>query len=272
VIALGGHGPLDQPGTAEIWSTIVLMLRSVGLFHFVSEDKSDPIRSLQAALLDAGARDDLAESLIVLPEAFNLGRGYWSSEGSGYLPGIPGRLQGLASELGTAFVAGLLVNAEPADSRLPLSAAYLIDKTQCLFLGCKRGADSNAEKVYRAHKEPLDHPQFYKGFCVAALLCMDCTCPLLSKENWEATQAHHQVLREKIDGMGAIQTILCVPAHMNSSYSSEGIARRWPDQHFVLANSDPWGCASVIRIGKESPEAIDKTGNTVVVRKLAHTR
>ena len=150
-----------------------------------------------------------------------------------------------------------------------MSAAYLIDATQQHLLAYKRGADNNEGKVYRAHREPLDCPLLYKDFCIAALLCMDCTCPLPSQEVLEATQAHHRALRRKIDEVGAAQTILCVPAHMSGSYSSEGIAGHWPEEYFILANSDPWGCASVIKMAKQPPEVVVETSNTVVVRNLA---
>jgi hypothetical protein len=56
------------------------MLRSVGSFHFDSTDQSDPVRSLKASLETAAEGTDLGDCLIVLPEAFNIRRGYWNPD------------------------------------------------------------------------------------------------------------------------------------------------------------------------------------------------
>lgn len=239
-------------------------LKRIGVFHFVS-DKSDPVSSLRAALNDARAKSDLSNSLIVLPEAFNLGRDYWPPEGEGFLSGIPGLLTLLAREFDTAFVAGLLVD-ENSDSRPPLSAAFLIDGDGCQLLAYKRGDDGSGH--YRPHPNGFDQPRPYKGFCVAALVCMDCTRGSRDRRTDDATQAHHKALRAQIAKIAAKQTILCVPAQMVES-NSEKVADSWLGYHFLLANSAPPRHGSVIRVGKENPCVITEPADRVVIREIA---
>ncbi len=48
----------------------------IGVFHFGRMDKSDPIRSLRAALGNVPG-NELAEVLVVIPEAFNIRGNYF---------------------------------------------------------------------------------------------------------------------------------------------------------------------------------------------------
>jgi hypothetical protein len=48
------------------------MLKQLGYFHYGSEQRSSPIGALERAIDEAGGRPKVENSLIVLPEAFNL--------------------------------------------------------------------------------------------------------------------------------------------------------------------------------------------------------
>lgn len=240
-------------------------LKRIGVFHFVSRDRSDPIKSLSAALNDARAKSDLSNSLIVLPEAFNLGRDYDSRDGRGVLPGISSQLRALASQFDVAFVAGLLIHGASC-WRLPLSAAFLIDGDGCQLLAYKRGDDGSGH--YRPHPDGFDQPWPYKGFCVAALVCMDSTRGSGNPQKDAYTVTHHKRLREKIAQSRAEQTILCVPAHMKES-DGEGIAEYWRSYHFLLANSNRWGRGSVIHLPNEEAVVVDGADDRVVLREIA---
>jgi hypothetical protein len=55
------------------------MLKQIGYFHYGSEDRSDPVRALELAIDDFGGTSVVADSVIVLPEAFNLTDHYQAS-------------------------------------------------------------------------------------------------------------------------------------------------------------------------------------------------
>jgi predicted amidohydrolase len=53
------------------------MIRNVGFFHFGKKETYDPpMEALRQAMDEC--TQDLTASLIVLPEAFNLGKHYWT--------------------------------------------------------------------------------------------------------------------------------------------------------------------------------------------------
>jgi|HubBroStandDraft_5_1064220.scaffolds.fasta_scaffold333365_1 hypothetical protein len=53
-------------------------VRNIGAFHFGDCNKLDPVRSLDEALKKIPA-DRLKETLLVLPEAFNVRNGYYKT-------------------------------------------------------------------------------------------------------------------------------------------------------------------------------------------------
>lgn len=95
-------------------------LARVGFFHFGSEDQSDPIGSLRASLREKSPVD----SLIVVPEAFNICNGYWMPTRR-FDFSIAKILSDVSKEYGLAFVAGLIEEDER------YSSAFLIDGDLC---------------------------------------------------------------------------------------------------------------------------------------------
>ena len=128
---------------------------------------------LEEALDFKSASGKLCDSLIVLPEAFNLGKPYYAVPGTTNAPGdakIPSsqaliKLRDESAKRGVVFVAGLVGEL--------FSSAYWIDNTGDPELMC--------------HKMSEDHSQSYKqwtsadhvtiierlGVCAAALICND---------------------------------------------------------------------------------------------------
>src|SRR5579863_1032205 len=108
------------------------MLHKVGFFHFGS-GYGNPKEALESALQEAQDEDkrlpstlDPSDSLIILPEAFNIGRAYRAEGQPNFDRSILERLRGVAAEFRVAFVAGLIVS-EGGGPTPPNSAAYLID-------------------------------------------------------------------------------------------------------------------------------------------------
>jgi hypothetical protein len=80
----------------------------VGGFHFGS-NHVEPISELDAALDSENKRDSICNSLIVLPEAFNVRKNYKAKGDSNYDPGILAELQTVSRTFHVTFVAGLII-------------------------------------------------------------------------------------------------------------------------------------------------------------------
>src|ERR1035438_4642938 len=91
----------------------------LGFFHLGSDEKDDPVGSLEAEIRKR-EESQLENTLLVLPEAFNTRGGYYIDRPQIDQRAIP-RLQTLAAERGTVFVAGIIDRVGGSNS------AYLID-------------------------------------------------------------------------------------------------------------------------------------------------
>lgn len=207
------------------------MFPSVGFFRFITGfDK--PIEALTGALNERNA-DEITGGLIVLPEAFNIGRYYHDSGTCDYDARVLNELQARASQWGVAFVAGLVIS--DGSKVTPYSSAYLIHGSGHTLMSRKIICDS--PQLFRSCKEGFDihNPVTHQGVTIGALICVDA----------EPCNSDIAPIRKKRI-QGASPQILCVPACMASFYNSEGMAGDWPEQYFVLANSHRAGCRSVI--------------------------
>lgn len=211
------------------------MLKNIGVFHFCSEDRTQPLESLRISIQEAGGKAALKDSLVVLPEAFNILTKYESSSGTSDTdPIVISRLKDLAEEFELAFVAGLIVK-EPTAPGLAPSSAYIIHSSCCALLSRKMGRDDMADVAYAPVTDGHDCPVILGQACIAALICMDATAlPSLQTNN----RARHAALRDRMAKLGSTCPIFCVPAY-TKYFSTTGIATEWPDFHFVLANGFP---------------------------------
>jgi hypothetical protein len=148
---------------------MVAMFERIGAFHLGTGHEE-----LIAALERELEHTDGTNALIVLPEAFNLGRHYCSE------PGIPkferdvvvSQLSAIARRLAIAFVVGLL-EPEPEDSGRPHSSAYFISATQ-ISLDVPQATMGRLRPLFRLPRSPdRANPIIQDDASVIAVICMD---------------------------------------------------------------------------------------------------
>lgn len=229
-----------------------MYFRKLGFFRFVS-DYNKPVASVKTAMTVPG---DISGSLIVLPEAFNIGKYYGEPGGDcDHSPRILDQLQTVAGSFDVTFVAGLIVE-EPGGPRPPFSSAYLIDGAGRTLVCRKHGDDRSdispptAENVRLRLNAPITNrcpnytpfetlpdvrnPIQYRDLSIAAMICMDCNDERVSGS-----------VREGFSKQAGPK-IVCIPVCMNKDFGDEAIAGMWPQNHVILANSNPNGCRSFI--------------------------
>ena len=151
-------------------------LEKIGFFHF-THGYSDPVSALAKAIgKEQENRNDIGNSLIVLPEAFNYGS--YKSD-AGLLPAqeILERLRcDLAGSLRINFVVGIL---EPYRGRLGRvgrrNSAYWVDASGSRLMCNKVGDDQT--KLYDPCTQNPDrcNPVACDNARACALICMDAT-------------------------------------------------------------------------------------------------
>lgn len=217
------------------------MFSRAGFLHFV-ELHHDPLGVLDAELEAAG---EVKESLIVLPEAFNLGRPYGSEPEKPCAFGrdfLIAALQTRSQKHSVTFIAGII--GPHVGGGLPYSSAYLIDGSDSRLLCHKHTQD------YSGHYEPfpgdcdVNNPTESKGVSIAAMICKD-------------IEEHRcQSLTALIAASPAEQRFICIPAAMRFSgwlYNSDPSAHInfGPPAHdfgtrIILANSLATGPCSFV--------------------------
>lgn len=229
------------------------MIRKVGFFHFGCKGNSDQIGSLRASLLEASETYDLSDSLVVLPEAFNI----FDYSISNSLPdsSVDTNLRKLSLEFGVALVVGL-VEAESDES---YSSAYLIDKDVRKLLS--RKVEDDRSNNYKP-SEKCDRPIRYRGVCLSALICMDAA-------GYNQNNKRHASILERLGSCGDFPKLLCVPAHLTSRPSTN-MANRWPE-HLIIVLSNSYvdtDAPSVIRIGGKQPICYCEAKNVIRIEPL----
>jgi predicted amidohydrolase len=205
----------------------MMMLTKIGFFHYGREERTQPLRSLRISLKAAG-KDYVKDSLIVLPEAFNIKTKYQKGTGPHDTdPKIKDDLQKLAADFELTFVAGLIIR-EAGERTRPYNSAYLISPDSCPLLSRKMETDTTGDKIYERCTKACDAPVRYEQTSLAALICIDAT----------SGRQRHQELRTRIAQLGTGCPILCVPAY-TQYLDTPGIAADWSDMHFILANGCP---------------------------------
>lgn len=178
------------------------MFTHAGFFHFV-EHHNNPLGALDTEIHAVG---NVANSLIVLPEAFNLGRPY------GTQPEEPctferdwlvSELQKRSKEYHMKFVAGMLDSPVPGER--PLSSAYLIDSDDCRLICHKRTNDGTRHYAPQTGTCDIQNPMECDGACIMAIICKD-------------IEEHRcQVLTARTEASEADQRFVCIPAAMSHS-------------------------------------------------------
>jgi predicted amidohydrolase len=213
------------------------MISKIGFFHF-GANYADPIGELGAELALAHRDAAISESLIVLPEAFNIRKDYREIlPRCDTNPAIIFELQTLSKQFKVAFVAGLIVD-DAHHVVPPYSAAYLIDATRSKVVCYKQCSDKMACRNYSPCAEECDlhNPTEYKGVSVGVLICMDAF-----------TQSEGRERRARLKQVAA--KIVCVPSNFYQARHNVDVpamSRQWPGALVVLANSNASGIGSLI--------------------------
>jgi hypothetical protein len=193
---------------------------------FYNPQKPDaPLKTLTTALEES--RKQLSGSLLVLPEAFNIGTGYSCQTVIQKDPRILSELQGLCTDYDICIVAGLIVSGPSDQGTHPYSSAYLIDACGAGLLCHKMYSDSQGP--YTPCLDGCDghNATAYKNIAICSLICMD-------SYDANCVERHEQLVQKMADVKNIQYRIVCVPAYV------EGPAKKlWSieNSYRVVANS-----------------------------------
>jgi hypothetical protein len=215
------------------------VLQRAGFFHF-AESHRDPQGELAKAIEMASRFTEVAGSLIVLPEGFNLGREYGSGNTPGERPRLPAQrvladLQTLAATHKAAFIVGII----EAESRH--NSAYFID-TGPPRLMCHKITDDGSREYERCtancdFENPLNHKENHQETQIGALLCADV---IDNRRGQGAVPGAEDAYRRRECLRSRLLTprrLLCVPAYMATCYQDPMLE----EVALILANSRPGG-------------------------------
>lgn len=216
------------------------MLQRAGFFHFANSH-CDPLAEFANAIEAASHVVDIAESLIVLPEAFNLGREYGSGDTRNEGPQLDHRcvlasLRTLATMHKAAFIVGVI----EVDSRH--NSVYFVDSGQPRLM-CHKIVD-DGYGVYERCKTDCDfeNPLNHQETQIGALVCADVVD---NRKVQGAPPGAEDAFNRRKHVLSCFVRIprglLCVPAYMHLG----GKDLAWPEIGLILANSRP-GCGSFV--------------------------
>ncbi|MDQ2841571.1 MAG: hypothetical protein M3Y72_11150 [Acidobacteriota bacterium] len=232
------------------------ILDRVGFFHF-GGNKDNPSHSLKDSL-QVKDKEHLRESLIVIPEAFNV-RGDYYGTPCCRDASICKQLRDISAELGVCFVAGLI------DEQTNRSGAYLIDGGNYQELSQKRGSDISSCYV-PAPASSHDNLVPHRGLGIAALVCMDAAQDNNPNKPWRTA------LLERINlQLADSRVVLCVPSRMTGGlFDPIEIAKKWRKdlnasarERFAVVIASATGSHSLIQIGDSDPVCFKEQRNKV---------
>jgi predicted amidohydrolase len=177
-------------------------IEMIGFLHCVDTGRPGPIAKLQEVIEKKVARERtndpewrIANSLIVLPEAFNLGE-YCKESTPAPPQEFLAALQRLADRWQITFVAGVL------DGRL--NSASIIDGRNAEVMSYKTGDDlTGVYDPYTGDADPCNPIDFVNA-SVGTLICMDAD---------DASRSHHQFFERLKERHG--HKIVCIPGRFN---------------------------------------------------------
>jgi predicted amidohydrolase len=213
------------------------MFKKIEVFHFV-ENYANPIVALQTAIESTKTNECVANSLIVVPEAFNI-KTYYKASGHfdhDHDPAVASGLQGLSKDFAVTFVAGL-IRKEPGGPTPPYNSAYLIDEFCSILMCRKKEPDTygDPELRYTLCKKNCDpeNPTWHSGVCLASVICVDVH-----------DHGRPESVIAKFPESGP--KIVCIPACMGTPFSCYSVASFWGKHYVILANSDRSGIGSFV--------------------------
>jgi predicted amidohydrolase len=204
----------------------------VGYFHF-GKDHGTPMEALRCEL-NKQAKEKLADTLLVLPEAFNIGKCYCdSSVPDNSQAGILDLLKAEAQARSITFVAGLILES----NGVTRNSAYFIGGADSFPMCHKMVPDGIGRYAVCAENCDVHNPLPHRGGLVGCLICADSDPP----QNRSYLEVRPDLRRwERIVGlMRAEQSkpvIFCVPAHPHT-LKGAGAPSAWPEFLVVFASS-----------------------------------
>lgn len=203
--------------------TVSNTITKVGFYN--PQQPNSPLESLTDQL--EGRLGQLSGSLLVLPEAFNIGTRYSCQGEIQKDRRILSDLKGLCARFDICIVAGLIISRPDDQGRYPYNSAHLIDGGGSKLLCCKMLSDSQGP--YRNCHDGCDphNAIAYRNIALCSLICMDSYKTHVSER--------HKRLETKMQAVTNIRyRILCVPAYIEKSRPEFwGI----PNSYRVVANS-----------------------------------
>lgn len=221
-------------------------LQRLGFFRFVDEFLR-PIEELAKAIeveRKNYPEGDISTSLIVLPEAFNVGDGYVGGKCEPpYLSNrqlaasvICERLRKeLAGPLGVCFVVGVLEKAPPTHVPAPAgtpvrNSAYWVDATGAHLICHKMGNDNKCLYEPCSSNQDSHNPIECANASIATLICMDAT------ESDPTIQNRRSALLNTLK-KSPKQPIICVPARTSVIGPDPlGFLADLPEYWYILAD------------------------------------
>jgi predicted amidohydrolase len=216
------------------------MFSRIGFFHF-AEGYDKPIPALKAEI----AKHDVGNSLIVLPEAFNLGRPYNQ-------PGEPRfNRDKMLADLGElsrlnnlAFVVGLL-EPRPPNGDKPLSSSYFVDQNKPRLMCHKAADDTKGHYTMCSVAPDHENPIVLDDTTIVSVVCMDVDPAARCGKLAQCAKAHNKALN-----------LICIPAAMQAQtfFGGAPIGHQTsfghpPDAYparMILANAYPDSISSFI--------------------------
>lgn len=207
---------LQLVGVVGMGSSPLNLIRA-GFFHFGKDHHKPPLEMLKTALTVAVERfGNLADTLIVLPEAFNIDKRHYyvAEETVNYDPSFLDGLKELSAIFKCAFIAGLIIR-DSSGIIPPYSSAALIDMSvpppNCGVLTLKTKKDGSSK--YTPYHEFYSTPLVWRDLGIVALICLDAQS---DQENHEHFRRRFQQLGDAFRSLKCRTSVVCIPMHMSN--------------------------------------------------------
>lgn len=199
-------------------------ITKIGFYN--PQGPKQPLESFTDAL--ESVRNELQGSLLVLPEAFNIGTSYSCRDPIQQDPQIRFDLQALCIDFDICIVAGLIISDPTDNGDRPYSSSWLIDAHSTAPLCHKKLSDTQGP--YRTCIDGCDGHNgiAYLNIALCSLICMDAY-------KGEHERCRHEQLKKKMDAVTNSQCrVICVPAYIETTPP-----RFWgiPNSYRIVANS-----------------------------------
>jgi hypothetical protein len=226
------------------------VIDKLGFFHF-GNYWDDPVGSLRCAL-KGHAPEEIRDSLIVLPEAFNIGQHYWGQSDKPWSTDehVLDKLRRVCKDFSLSLLGGLIIETPPSGPKPPYSSAYFITAAaepvpMCHKMcndgqGVVQGTGGN-DSLHRYTLCANDYdvlgrnPNPYGDTSFLALICMDA---YTQEPRCPSNEDRHDRLKNilKTEAHNGTRHVVCIPSHI-PDYRRASLSKSWTNSLVVVANS-----------------------------------